>query len=375
MNENHSLEVNLQAQTYENIQSRKLARVPNNRDKLEGSVIWDAISTNSVELTHMYIELQRILRLTFAETSFGEFLEKRTAEHGVHRRPATRAVRLGIMTGTSGNPFDIPIGSRFVIENIHYTAIRRLDIGRFELEAETTGTIGNRLTGRLLPTPDTNIRGLARAELADVLVPAQDMETDDDLFERFEEHVNSRPFAGNVDHYVQAVNAIDGVGGCEVYRIRRGRGTGDIVIIDSEYNSPTPELIHRVQEIIDPFPYMTGMGKAPLDHDVKVFGVTENVINISLSVVLSHSTTLGMVQDEIKQNLETHMLNLRRGWERRDRITPKQPIVIRQALLIASLINITGIEDVKNISINGTEGNYTIGIDDIPVLGEIFINE
>ena len=364
-----------QEQTYDNIQARKLARIPNNRDKLEGSVIWDTISTNSVELAQMYIEAERILRLTFAESSFGDYLERRTAELGVHRRPATHAIRLGLMTGTSGNPFDIPLGSRFVIENMHYETITRLDEGWFELRAETAGTIGNRLTGRLLPAPHTNIRGLARAELADVLVPGQDIESDDDLFERFEEKVNSRPFAGNVDHYVQAVKAIDGVGGCEVYPVRRGRGTGDIVVIDSKYNAPSEQLIHRIQEIIDPWPYQTGLGKAPLDHDVKIFSVTENTVHISLRLITQDGVTLGMVKDEVNTVIDSHFLNLRRGWERRDRLTPKQPIVLRTALLIAAIINIRGVEDVKDILFNGQAGNFTIGLDDIPVVGEVILHE
>jgi uncharacterized phage protein gp47/JayE len=360
-------------QTYENIQSRKLARVPSDRDKRQGSVIFDATSTNSVEVARMYIELIRILRLTFAESSFGEYLRMRTAELGVFPRPAVNAERLGIMYGADGGYFDIPIGTRFSIETLHYTATKRRGQGHFELKCETTGIAGNQFFGRLIPVD--NIRGLVRAELTDILITGADEENDDSLYTRFEERVNMTPFGGNVDDYVLKVKAIEGVGGCEVYPVRRGGGTGDIVIIDSLYNVPSQVLIDRVQEIIDPLPHQTGLGFAPLDHNILILGVEAAVIDIEAQIITAQGAALGHVQEEVKTAINAYFLELRRGWERRDRITPKIPIVIRTTQLISVIINIKGIEDVRDIKLNGQDANLTIGLDEIPFAGVINLYE
>ena len=50
--------------TYEVILQRMLDRVPNNMDKREGSIIFDALAPAAVELQLMYIELDTILKET-----------------------------------------------------------------------------------------------------------------------------------------------------------------------------------------------------------------------------------------------------------------------------------------------------------------------
>ena len=366
-------EDNYKEQTYENLQARKLARTDENRDKRQGSIIWDATSTNSVEEAQMYIEILRILRLTFAESSFGEYLEKRTSEMGVHRNPPVHAERMGVMHGTGGGYLDIEIGSQFRIETLIYTATERIEHGHFKMRCETAGVIGNQLFGRL--TPVENIRSLSRADLMDILIPGEDEENDESLYDRYEEIVNMNPFGGNVDDYVLKVKAIEGVGGCEAYPVRRGGGTGDIVIIDSLYNPPSQVLIDRVQEIIDPYPHQTGLGQASLDHNILILGVSAAHIGIDARIITSPGNVLGQVYDEALAMIDAYFLSLRQGWERRDRITPKAPITVRVAQFISMLINIQGIEDVKDILINGQSGNFTISLDEIPFAGVINLYE
>ena len=360
-------------QTYENLQNRKLARVPNDRDKRQGSIIFDATSTNSVEEAQMYIELLRILRLTFAETSFGEYLRRRTAELGVYPEAAVHAVRLGVMHSTEGGFLDINIGERFSIEALHFVATKRIEQGHFELQCETAGVVGNQTFGRLIPVG--NIRGLAKAELTDILIPGADEEDDDSLYARYEEKINMTPFAGNVDDYVLKTKKIEGVGGCEVYPVRRGGGTGDIVIIDSLYNPPSQVLIDRVQAEIDPLPHQTGLGTAGIDHNILILGVQAAAIDIEARVITAHGLYLGQVQEEIEAVINAYFLELRQGWERRDRITPKMPIIVRVAQLISIIINIEGIEDIKDIKLNGQDTNLTIGLDEIPFAGVINLYE
>ncbi len=51
--------------TYEVILQRMLDRVPNNIDKREGSIIYNALAPAAVELQNMYIEFDAILNEAF----------------------------------------------------------------------------------------------------------------------------------------------------------------------------------------------------------------------------------------------------------------------------------------------------------------------
>ncbi len=75
--------------TYEEILQRMLDRVPNNIDKREGSIIYNALAPAAVELAQMYIEAERILNEGFADTASREYLIKRAAERGITPYPAT----------------------------------------------------------------------------------------------------------------------------------------------------------------------------------------------------------------------------------------------------------------------------------------------
>ena len=55
--------------TYEQIMERMLVRVPNNLDKREGSVIWDALAPAAMELESLYFALQDFTKETFGDTA------------------------------------------------------------------------------------------------------------------------------------------------------------------------------------------------------------------------------------------------------------------------------------------------------------------
>lgn len=205
-------------QTYETILKRALARVPNDVDKRQGSIIWDALAPACVELTQMYIELDNLLQLTFAETSYGQWLEKRTSEMGIHRESATKAIRLGLFYDGNKNLMNIPLESRFNIEDLNYIAVKKISTGQYEMECEEVGIYGNQLYGSMIPID--NINKLGRAELADVLVPGEDEEQDATLYARYEEAVNTTPYGGNIADYKRKVKAMEGVGDCKVSQSR-----------------------------------------------------------------------------------------------------------------------------------------------------------
>lgn len=63
---------------------------------------------------------------------------------------------------------DVPLGSRFSLEMLNYTAVEKLSPGVYRLESETAGEEGNRYFGSLLPVD--YISDLARGEIASLLI-------------------------------------------------------------------------------------------------------------------------------------------------------------------------------------------------------------
>ncbi|GJM73018.1 phage tail protein [Paenibacillus macerans] len=356
-----------ESQTYEVILQRMLDRVSNDVDKRPGSVIWDALAPAAAELAQMYIELDVNYNLSFVDTATGDDLTRKCAEFGVNREPATKARRKGLFYGSGDALMDIPVGSRFSINDINYVAISKIATGQWTLECEQAGTIGNQEFGALLPIDYIN--GLARAELTDVLVPGEDEETDDALRARYYETVNKPAFGGNVADYKQFINAIDGVGATKVFPTWNGGGTVKCTIIGSDWHPPSAALINDVQTKVDPVVNSgKGYGTAPIGHTVTITGITDQAINVSTTVTLEAGTTVGQVQGPIGDAINAYLLGLRKSWATQDQI------IVRVALIEAAILNVTGVIDVANTTLNGAPANITLGVEEVPSLGAVSIN-
>ncbi|GIQ62130.1 phage tail protein [Paenibacillus cisolokensis] len=353
-------------QTYEAILQRMLDRVPDNVDKREGSVIYNACAPAAWELAGMYAELDINRNLSFADTASGEYLTRRCAEFGVNRTPATKARRRGTFRDSAGNPCDVPIGSRFSIGDIDYVAIGKIAAGVYELECEQAGTIGNQLFGPLLPID--YISGLARAELTDIIVPGEDEESDESLRQRYYASVNEPAFGGNIADYIRKVNALNGVGGTKVFPAWQGGGTVKCTIVASDWGVPSPSLVEEVQRVIDPDVGGTGFGTAPIGHKVTIAGAASVTIDVAATVTLDSGVMPGQVQEPIEEVVEAYLLGLRKEWAEQERL------IVRVALIEAAILTVPGVIDVAGTTINGAAGNVTLGEEEIPAMGAVTVH-
>ncbi|GKU79849.1 baseplate J/gp47 family protein [Paenibacillus sp. L3-i20] len=353
--------------TYEFILQRMLDRVPDTIDKREGSLIYNALAPSAAELAQAYIVLGINDNLAFADTSTGEELSRITAEDGVNRAPATTSRRKGTFTGNAGALIDIPIGSRFSIENVTFVATSKISTGVFEMTCEQSGSNGNKQFGALLPI--VYINGLETAALGEVLIPGEDEEDDETLRARYYAFVNEPPFGGNVSDYKEKVNEIDGIGGVKVYPTWNGGGTVKCTIIASDWSQPTTSLISAAQMIIDPVGHSgKGMGTAPIGHTVSIVGVQNTIINFVSVLTLKAGVTVGQVQAPITNAISNYLLELRQDWAEQDQT------VVRVAMIDAAILTIAGVVDVSGTKLNGTAANVTMAVDRIPVVGTVTLS-
>ena len=343
--------------TYEEILQRMLDRVPNNIDKREGSIIYNALAPAAVELAQMYIEVERILNEGFADTASREYLIKRAAERGITPEPATAAIVRGEFN------VDVPIGSRFSLDDLNYVVVEKIEPGIFKLRCETFGSKANGYLGTLIPVE--YIEGLTTAEVTEILVPGEDEEETEVFRERYFRSFDPESYGGNIADYKQKTKSIPGVGSVKVYPVWNGGGTVKLVIIDSEYQKPSSELVDQVQTIIDPVQNQgMGLGVAPIGHVVTVEGVKERVVNISTNITYQQGWQWEDIKPYIEEAIDEYFLELIKEWEDVD-------IIIRISQIETRILGIEGVIDVGNTEINGVAENLVLESDEIPVRGEI----
>jgi len=349
-----------EAITYEEILQRMLDRIPDSMDKREGSIIYDALAPAAVELQNMYIEFDVILKETFAETASRDYLILRAAERGIVPYPASNAV---LKAETAPSSLEIPIGSRFSLNDLNYVITAKIQAGEYKVQCEEAGVQGNQYFGNLIPI--NYIDGLESIELTELLIPGEDEESDASIRERYFDTFDTKPFGGNIEDYIQKTNAISGVGSTKVTPIWNGGGTVLLCILDSQYSKATSTLVNAVQEEIDPDPQGTGLGIAPIGHTVTVRTADNVTINIKTSVTCQEGYSFEGLLDEITAAMEAYLLEIRTAW------ADESSSVVRISQIETRILNITGIIDVTNTKINNVASNLALGVYEIPVLGVI----
>jgi uncharacterized phage protein gp47/JayE len=285
-------------------------------------------------------------------------LIKRCAERGIIPEAATKAILQGNFN------MDVPIGSRFSLDDLNYVTTEKISAGVFKMQCETAGEVGNSKLGTLIPIE--YIDGLTSAELTAVLIPGEDEEDTEVLRTRYLNSFQNNPYGGNKQDYIDKANAIAGVGSTKVTPIWNGGGTVKLTILDSAFNKATPTLISTVQEAIDPSASPgQGLGVAPIGHVVTVDTATEVTTNISAVITLDSGYDWSMVSADVIAAMEAYLLELRTVW------ATSSVNYVRIAQIETRILAIEGIIDISGTTINAVAANLTLGEYEIPVLGVV----
>ena len=346
--------------TYEDILDRMLDRVPEDMDKREGSIIYDALAPCAVELQLMYIELDVILNEAFADTASREYLIRRAAERGIQPKQATNAVLKGVFTPTD---LELEIGEEFSCDELNYIVTEKIADGEYKLTCQTGGSEGNTTFGELIPID--YLDGLETAELTELIEPAMDEEDTETFRRRYLSSFNSQAYGGNVTDYIEKTNAIDGVGATKVTPIWNGGGTVKLTIMNTDYEQASDALVTEVQEAIDPTQDGSGIGIAPIGHIVTVDTVESVSVNVACTIVYDDGYSFNALQSQIESAISNYLTELRKTW------SDEESLVVRAAQITARLLMITGIDDVTNIQLNGVAGNIQLSGSQIPVMGGV----
>ncbi len=392
--------------SHEKLRQRMLARVSDKLDKREGSVIFDAVSPAAMELTALYIELERVIGEAYGDTASREFLILRCKERGIVPFPAEHAILRGEFSPVTAEVE----GKRFSMGELNYTVERRIADGTYEVRCETAGTAGNRFLGEMIPID--YVDGLESAALTEVLIPGEDEEETEDLRRRYFDSFNVRQFGGNRADYIEKVSAIPGVGSVKVKRVWNGdispaglvpaEGVSEwftvnggslpedvrewfskaleaarsgklttggavlVTILDSSYNAASDTLIARVKETLDPAGHTgEGMGLAPIGHVVTVRSAVAVPIDISTSIIFETGYGWDNLRGAIESAVSDYLLELRKNW------ASASSTAVRISQIETRILDINGVVDISGTRLGGAASNIVLSENEIPVPGEV----
>lgn len=347
------------------ILTRMLAAVPDDIDKREGSIIYNTLAPTATALAESYYMFAFMQNLMYADTAEGDWLDRVCSDFGIDREKATKAVRQINTFNESGQAVDIPLGSRFAIEDVTFLLSEKLATGQYKAVCEQAGIRGNFYSGAILPVD--NINGLGSAVLISApLIPARDKESDESLYARLYISTRQKPYGGNISDYEQKVLAIDGVGAVKVFNaVEMGAGKVGIVIGDEQGNTATPTLVDKVQQLIG----VDGTGIAPIGHTVTVMTSTDLTINIVAEIKLKTGASFEIVKPVVTLAIQDYI----------NGVAFTDPTVF-YAKLVATVLNAhEAILDVGTVTMNGVSANIalekTYTTYQVPVIGTVTVTE
>ncbi|WP_097026185.1 baseplate J/gp47 family protein [Clostridium peptidivorans] len=337
--------------TEEVILKRMLDKTPDDIDKRESSLLYNTLAPVSLELAFAYSNLDRFLSYAFPEQDTPvEFIEKRANEEGIKIKQAESAVKKGYFYDSNKKFIDIPLGSRFSIDKFNFKAIEKIEPGIYKMECEKTGVEGNNPSGQLIPID--YIENLSIAELGEIIREGIDIESGEDLFNRYSEKIQKPITSGNPNHYKQWAKEVAGVGDAKPVPLWAGNGTVKVVIMDSNKKAPSKELIDKVFEHIEE--------ARPIGPKVTIIGVTEKQLSVTANIALANGFNIGQVQQEFIILLDKYLKDI-----------AFKLTYISIARIGNLLLNTPGVLDYMNLKINNSTANIGLQDEEVPVLGTV----
>lgn len=368
---------------YDYFLRKMLDAVPDNIDKREGSIIYDALAPAALVMGQQSLDMANVIKETYIKTASGEFLDYRAIEHGTSRYPATQTEAKAKVLNDKKEPLDnVQVGDKFASigdSPIFYAVTKVNDDLTVELTAEVKGSSANSYIGQILPVTPNDL--LSWAEITEITAPARDVESDDHLRARLLNSQSWIAYGGNVADYLDMTSKIDEVGAAPIYPTWNGGGTVKVVILNNNLMPASASLVQKVKNTLDPEDKQAeGYGLAPIDHAVTVTAPEELIVNVDISVKLDDTKATRYVKDSITKAVEGYFQSLRKDWaDINQKLGRGYQETIYRSKILSQVMLTEGVVNAKLPSLNGRDADidlvFTNSKSQLPVVGTVTINE
>lgn len=361
-------------ESQETILDRMLSKV-DGLSTIEGSTTYLQQSPIAIEIENIKMQQDEIIDrnniISAYENGYEDDVVRYAAEDGVDRKSANESTGIETFYGTEGTL--ISAGFKFSNQNTGLVYETVLDgtinsSGSVDIlsVAVEKGAKYNAKAGTLNYIP-IKLSGVTSCTNKADFTQGRDIESIDDLFYRHQLKVRENPNGGNKAQYESWCLEVEGIGSAKVYSLTdetmtKKRGHVCCVITNSEKRAADDELCTKVKNYIDPG-NGDGSGVAPCNSIVHVISATEKILDISFNLIYT-GRELSDIKTDIESTFTDYLKNIT--------FNSSNISITKVGSLIYS---VDGVTEYDNLLINDSDVNIHIGDNEIPVLGEVTINE
>ena len=344
---------------------RMLARVPNDIDKRQGSVVYDMLAPSSIELAQAYIALDDVLAfgLNVNADSPASFVDLKVSWQGLTRKPAIFAT--GTLTFEGADATVIPAGTQVRTDSANpqiFETLEEATISGSSVTVDARATVGGSAGNVALGTITVVLGGLSGAVTVtneDSFSGGVDQESNADLLARYYEKVQRPATSGNIYQYEQWAKSVAGVGDAKGEAIWAGAGTVRLTLIDGNKQVPSAEIVEAVEDYVE--------SVRPIGAIVTYQAATALNVNVSATLTLSPEVVLSTAKAEFEGKLTEYL----KGIAFKDNAQTGVRETVRYSQIANLLLDTTGVLDYASLTVNGGTSNIQPTFTQVPVKGTV----
>ena len=346
---------------YENIMSEMMDGVPEDIDQQEGSLVYISCSKMAALAEEIYTAIDETQRNMLPDTADLEHLIQLGAEMGIPIIEATGA----IFKAKFNIAMEIGTELDHTEQDLSYVITEVIDDSQhiYKVECLDAGAEANRYLGNVEPAEV--VAGFESGELIELVIAGKDEESEDDYRFRILNSTETRSFAGNKAYYIEEVGQLEGVGGVKAMRITGNPNYNVLVqIVTKAFGTPDESLISAVQKAVDPEQTGEGNGLAPIGAKVKIIGAEAVTVSVSAKITTTSGISVEDIRSQLDQAVNLYFAELNQKWSSTDGQK------VRLAKAESYLMDVKGVEDVEQLTLNGSAANINITTAQVVKKGE-----
>lgn len=379
-----------------------LKNIKNTVDKTENSIVHDALSPAAIEFQNAYVELDYVARKIDVENLEGEELETFVKQRtNTERKLATKASEIVTIDGSEDSI--VREGDLVCTEDITFIIQETKQIGESGkvevlVECEIEGSTGNVPAHTIVNFP-VSLQGINSVTNKEAVTNGYDDETDNELRARYYERIRRPITSANKYHYLSWVKEVVGVGDAKVISrwnseltsslvkgmldsiLQNNKYTDEevddivdeamrhalsvkVIIIDSNKQTASEDLVNEVQEYIDPGTRGLGEGQAPIGAFCTVVSASEKPINIDVNITKDLNYSIEQIKTDIGEEVVAYL-----------KTVAFRKNLVSYAHIGALILDVEGVLDYTNLTVNLDNENILVGDEEVAILGEVVTNE
>lgn len=352
-----------------------LAELPSEWDISTGSIFWNIVSALAVPVGDEVDRLEEAIKLRDPWLMTGDELDIFCRRYGIYRTAATEAeTELRVTLDDEVSSVDIADGTLFETEDgiqfaasQDYTGIRTGDL--IAVHAVVAGAHGNVAADKITVIPVT-AEGVAMVTNPEAATGGSDEEDDIDLLERWQIKVSYRLTGYNKGWYEALALEQPDVGYAKCYAAGETlydsetvpSGYVYLVVLDDGRKPLSAERLAELQELLDPAPQATGLGKTP----ATAFCMVQNGVEVPLTVTISGLKTDGSREAQaIAEAIADFTI------ERLDNTDVNTTVYTAE--IFADAMSVDGVVKLDAVTIDGRT-LYSLKYNEIPTLSKLICN-